>query len=143
MLRKTGDSVTPLNLRIDNVYYCYPKLRRLARGDLVAFYEPKKGAGRGAAIGSAVVLEVAIASPKELYSRFADLGVYRDADVKRHANKAGDAMAIRFGLFEPFESVVTLARIRAILGLRTNAQGLTPIGRDAFEAIRSQGLGNR
>lgn len=50
-------------------------------------------------------------------------------------------MAIRLGLFEPFENPVTLARIGAILSNGTNAQGLTPIGRDPFETIRSEGLG--
>jgi len=47
---------------------------------------------------------------------------------------------LRFGLFEPFEKPVTLARIRDILGTATNVQGLTPIDRDSFEVIRSEGL---
>jgi hypothetical protein len=140
MLSTSGPG-TPLKLRVDNAYYCYPKLPDLARGDLVVFYEPKKEGGRGVVMGAAVVLEVAIASSKVLHPRFASLGVYKLADVAAHENASGDAMAIRFGLFEPFEKPVTLARIRAILTNATNVQGLTPIGRDRFEIIRSEGLG--
>jgi hypothetical protein len=131
---------TSLKLRVDNAYYCYPKVSNLARGDLVIFYEPKKDGGRGAAIGAALVLEQRIDKPKALYSRFAKLGIYRLEDVAQHANAAGDALAIRFGLFEPFEKPVTLARIRDILRKATNVQGLTPIDRDSFEVIRSEGL---
>lgn len=140
MLSTSGPG-TPLKLRIDNAYYCYPKLRDLARGDLVVFYEPKKEGGRGVAVGAAIALEVVIGSAAVLHARFANLGIYTLADVQRHAKARGKAMAIRFGLFEPFEKPVTLARIRAILGNATNVQGLTPIGRDAFETVRSEGLG--
>jgi hypothetical protein len=133
---------TPLKLRVENAYYCYPQLSDLSRGDLVVFYEPKKEGGRGAAIGGAVVLEVAIAPPKALHARFESLGVYELADIVKHANASGNAMAIRFGLFEPFRKAVTLAKIRAILKNATNIQGLTPIRRDPFERILSEGLGN-
>ena len=139
MLSTSGPD-TPLKLRTDNVYYCYPKVTGLARGDLVNFYEPKKDGGRGAAIGAAVVFEVRIASPEQLHSRFAPMGVYESDDILRHTNAKGDAMAIHFGLFEPFEKPVTLERIRAILRKATNVQGLTPIGREPFETIRREGL---
>jgi ribosomal protein S18 acetylase RimI-like enzyme len=139
MLSTSGPE-TRLKLRIDNAYYCYPKVSDLARGDLVIFYEAKAGGGRGAAIGSAVVLATAIETPSDLHARFGQIGVYTLADIAGHA-KTGKAMAIHFGLFEPFSKAVTLARIRAILGNGTNVQGLTPIGRDPFEKIRSEGIG--
>lgn len=141
MLSLSG-SGTPLKLRVDNAYYCYPKPSDMARGDLVLFYEPKKQGGRGVAIGAGIVLETAIDSPQVLHSKFANLGIYDLADVSAHVNARGEAMAIRFGLFEPFEAPVTLTRIRAIVRSATNVQGLTPIGRDAFETIRSEGLGS-
>jgi hypothetical protein len=140
MLSTSGPG-TPLKLRVDNAYYCYPKLPTLSRGDLVVFYEPKKEGGRGVAIGSAVTLEALVGQPKLLHDRFANLGVYRFADVVSHASVQGNAMAIRFGIFEPFARLVTLRRIRVILGHGTNVQGLTPIKRDAFERIRADGLG--
>ncbi len=65
--------------------------------------------------------------------------MYKLADVALHANAHGDAMAMRFGLFEPFANTVTLARIRDILGNATNVQGLTPLERRVFESIRSEG----
>ena len=91
-------------------------------------------------IGAAVVLEVMIDTPKNIHKRFESLGVYQLADVERHQNGRGRAMAIRFGLFEPFARPVPLDRIRDILRQRTNVQGLTPISRDGFEQIRSEGL---
>jgi ribosomal protein S18 acetylase RimI-like enzyme len=139
MLSDSG-SRTSLKLRTDNAYYCYPKMHDLARGDLVAFYEPQKGGGRGAAIGAAVVLDAEINTPQALHHRFSDLGIYELANVQAHADRRGRAMALRFGLFEPFRQAVPLARIRAILGQPNNVQGLTPIPRDAFERIRTEGI---
>lgn len=49
----TSGAHSPLKLRVDNAYYCYPKVSKLITGDLVVFYETKSGGGRGAAIGSA------------------------------------------------------------------------------------------
>lgn len=139
MLSTSGPQ-TPLKLRTDNVYYCYPKVSDLAKGDLVIFYEPKRGGGRGAAIGAAVVLEVVIGTPQHLHHRFSSRGIYQLAEIEQHANAKDHAMAIRFGLFEPFAQPVILDRIRTILAQRTNVQGLTPILCDKFEQIRSEGL---
>jgi ribosomal protein S18 acetylase RimI-like enzyme len=139
MLSDSGPQ-TPLKLRTDNAYYCYPKMHDLAGGDLVVFYEPRKGGGRGAAIGAAVVLDAEISTPQHLYDRFSDRGIYTLANVQEHIDKQGRVMALQFGLFEPFRQPVLLARIRAILGQPTNVQGLTPIRRDAFEQIRAEGL---
>jgi ribosomal protein S18 acetylase RimI-like enzyme len=136
----TRDPHTPLKLRVDNVYYCYPKLPDLSSGDLVLFYETKRGGGKGAAIGAAIVQEVAIDQPSRLYERFAKLGIYQLHDVTSHANGCGKAMAIKFSLFEPFSHSVTLTEIINHLGHKTNVQGLTPIPREVFEAIRTSGL---
>ena len=139
MLSTSGPD-TPLKLRVDNAYYCYPRTFPVA-GDLVIFYEPKKDGGRGSAIGSAVSFEVATDSAERLHERFGPLGIYTISNIESHANKKnGKSMAIRFGLFEPFLSEVPLARIRAILGKRTNVQGLTRVDRDSFERVRSEGL---
>jgi hypothetical protein len=138
MLSTSGPN-TPLKLRVDNAYYCHPRAFPVA-GDLVIFYEPKKGGGRGSAIGSAVSFEVATDSPERLHERFGPLGIYTVSNIESHANDNGKSMAIRFGLFEPFSRDVSLDRIRAILGKRTNVQGLTRVDRDSFESIRSEGL---
>jgi ribosomal protein S18 acetylase RimI-like enzyme len=139
MLSTSGPH-TPLKLRVDNVYYCFPKLSDLSSGDLVVFYETKSGGGKGAAIGAAIVQEVAIDQPSRLYERFARLGIYRLPDVTSHANARGEAMAIKFSLFEPFRHAVTLKEIINHLGHKTTIQGLTPVPREAFEAIRTSGL---
>jgi hypothetical protein len=130
---------TSLKLRVDNVYYCYPKLSRLTAGDLVVFYEPASRGGSGSAIGCAVIRETVIDAPENLFARFSDLGVYRLDDVRQHSLR-GRAMAIHFELFEPFERPVSLAEIRKILNNRTNIQGLTKITRDQFERVRERGL---
>jgi ribosomal protein S18 acetylase RimI-like enzyme len=139
MLSSTGPH-SPLKLRTDHVYYCYPKIPKLLKGDLVLFYETKANDGRGAAIGSAVVQEVLIDKPRRLFRRFARLGIYELADVEGHANNHGNAMGIKFALFEHFSTPVVLKRIRAILDNNATMQGLTPITREAFETIRNEGL---
>ena len=139
MLSTSGPH-TPLKLRVDHVYYCFPKIKALSAGDLVIFYETKTGGGRGAAIGAAVVQAVAIDSPANLFQNYSDLGIYALPQIERHTNAAGLAMAIRFSLFESFSEPVLLARIRQHLGQQTTFQGLTPLTRDAFEAIRTEGV---
>lgn len=130
---------TPLKLRVDNAYYCYPKISALRSGDLVLFYETKTGGGLGGAIGAAVVQEVVIDEPTKLFALFSDLGIYKLADIKHHQNASGNAMAIKFSVFESLRAV-PLKTIRSLLSKKTTFQGLTPISRDGFEAIRSAGL---
>lgn len=139
MLSTSGPS-TPLKLRVDNAYYCYPKISDLRRGDLVLFYETKMGGGRGAAIGAAVVQEVVVDEPTNLFARFSDLGIYDLSDIQHHQNVRGNSMAIKFSLFESFLRAVSLKSMREVLAQKTTFQGLTPISRDAFELIRSMGL---
>jgi hypothetical protein len=138
MLSTSGPG-TPLKLRTDHVYYCYPKVTDLTKGDLVIFYETIAGGGSGSAIGSAVVQEVAIETPMLLFGRYSELGIYQLKNIAEHENSQGQAMAIKFSLFESFRPV-RLTRIRQHLANRTTLQGLTPVGRDAFEAIRFDGL---
>jgi ribosomal protein S18 acetylase RimI-like enzyme/predicted transcriptional regulator len=131
---------TPLKLRVDNAYYCYPKFTDLTKGDFVLFYETKKEGGSGGVIGGAMVQEVRVDYPSNLFKDFAKLGIYKLKDIKRHVNSQGDAMAIRFAFFEPFKKTVPLANLRKHLGHTTNVQGLTPIDRDAFEKVRNEAL---
>jgi ribosomal protein S18 acetylase RimI-like enzyme/predicted transcriptional regulator len=139
MLAPTGTFLR-LRLRVKNVYYCYPRHRALARGDYVLFYETQSHGGRGAIIGAAVVSDVKTAAPEALWSSFASLGVYSKEQVREHANRAGDAMAIVFTLFEPFARDVDLDEVRRLLGRETRFQALSAISRDEFEGIRRQGL---
>ncbi len=139
MLSTSGPG-TPLKLRIDHVYYCYPKVTNLTRGDLAIFYETKSGGGTGAGIGAAVVQDVATDEPAKLFQRYSDLGIYTLDDIANHVNSAGTAMAIKFSLFEYFQRPVRLSRIQQHIQNRATMQGLTPIRREGFEAIRSEGL---
>ena len=142
MLSNAGPG-TPLQLRVENVYYCYPKLTKptaLTSGDLAIFYETKAGGGTGAALGAAVIQEVVTSAPKILFSRYSNLGIYDLSDIQGHVNASGEAMAIKFSLFEPFKCPVNLKRLREILSNKTTMQGLTPVQRSGFEAIRSEGL---
>jgi ribosomal protein S18 acetylase RimI-like enzyme/predicted transcriptional regulator len=139
MLSPSGPH-TPLKLRIDHVYYCYPKVSKLTKGDLVVFYETQTGGGRKAAIGSAVVQDVVIGTPANLFKAFSSLGIYTLPDIDAHTNNAGNAMAIKFALYEDFLTPVPLSQINKILGHPTKPQGLTPISRDGFEKIRDAGI---
>ncbi|HSN99646.1 MAG TPA: DUF4365 domain-containing protein [Candidatus Nanopelagicales bacterium] len=130
-----------LKLRVDNVYYCYPKLSALDAGDLVLFYETKRNNGRGAIIGAAVIREARRDTPEALYGRFSDRGVYTLEDIRHHAHKRdGTALAIHFELFEPFSRLIPLDRVREALGNAATIQGLTPIPREPFEQLREEGL---
>jgi hypothetical protein len=104
------------------------------------FYETKTRGGRGGAVGCAIVQDVAIDTPAGLFERFSDLGIYKLSDIEGHQNSKGRAMAIKFSIFEPFPHPVLLEDIRLYCGQNITVQGLTPISRDAFEGIRSQGL---
>jgi ribosomal protein S18 acetylase RimI-like enzyme len=137
MLSTSGPH-TPLKLRIDHAYYCYPKVSNLTKGDFVVFYETRTGGGRGAAIGSAIVQEVMIDTSPVLFGRYSDIGIYTLADVVGHENSRGHSMAIKFALFEPFVNPVSLRNIRQCIGHGTTVQGLTPIPRDAFQQILSR-----
>ncbi len=139
MLSSTGPH-NPLKLRVEHAYYCYPKIPKFLKGDLVLFYETKKNGGSGTALGAAVALEVLIDTPQKLFKRFSRFGIYTLSDVEAHANAQGNAMCIKFALFEHFTSPVSLARIRAILRNNATMQGLTPIAREGFETIRSEGI---
>jgi predicted transcriptional regulator len=75
MLSDSGQG-TPLKLRLDNAYYSYPKCTDMTRGDLVAFYEPKKEGGRGVVIGAAVVIDAVVDAPERLHDRFSQNGAY-------------------------------------------------------------------
>lgn len=98
------------------------------------------GADAGQLSALQIVQEVAIDAPASLFKRFSDLGIYKLSDIEGHKNSQGRAMAIKFSIFEPFSHPVLLKDIRQYSGQNTTLQGLTPISRDAFENIRSQGL---
>lgn len=139
MLSTTGPH-SPLKLRLDNVYYCYPKVSDLRTGDLVVFYETKTGGGKGAVRGSAVVQETVIDVPSALFQRFSQFGIYKLEDIEGHRNSAGKAMAIKFSLFEPFQNMVPLKDVQRYAGNQATMQGLTPISHQVFECVRTQGL---
>jgi hypothetical protein len=139
MLSSTGHH-EPLKLRVNHAYYCYPKISALTKGDFVLFYETKTKGGRGMVIGAAIVQEVLIEKPSKVFRRFASMGIYELSDVEAHKNSSGNAMGIKFGLFEHFSSPVALARVHLRLQNKTTVQGLTPISREGFEHIRAEGL---
>jgi len=135
---ENSTNLSSLKMRIDNVYYCYPKIKDLSSGDLVIFYETLSKGGRGVALGCALVKEVVIDSPETLFERFEKHGIYQLEDIRKHTLKSL-AMAIHFDLFEPFGHEVELHDIQKILKKQTKIQGLTPISRNAYEEICAKG----
>jgi hypothetical protein len=131
-------NISSLKMRVDNVYYCYPKIKDLSSGDLVVFYETLSKGGRGVALGCALVKEVMIDTPEKLFERFEKHGIYQLDDIRKHTLKSL-AMAIHFDLFEPFCNKVDLKSIQEILKKQIKIQGLTPISRNAYEEICAKG----
>jgi hypothetical protein len=135
-----GDNTpTPLKLRIDNVYYCTPRLRDLQKGDFVLFYETKSGNGRGVMFGSAVIRDIAIDTPKKVWDKFKELGALTLEDITTKFTRNNETMAIHFDLFEPFSSLVDLVTIQSIMGNEIKFQALTSLTKIQFCAICMEG----
>lgn len=136
----TGGS-EKLLLRADNAYYAFPKAVGTATpGTPILFYvmEPV-----GALIGEARIFEAVVDEPEELFLRFGGLGIYELANIRPHVQQrgtnAGKALALRFGLYAPFEQPVSRKRMFELLGRRLVPQGLTPVDFKEFEELRRTG----
>ncbi len=133
-LDESSPVLTPLKLRVDNVYYCTPRHTDLKRGDLVLFYETKLGGGFGGAFGTAVVRQCKIDKPELLWKQYRSRGVFKLSEIKKHT-RDGKAMAIHFDLYEPFSVRVPVGRIKGILNKKIIFQSLTSLTRDDFQRI--------
>lgn len=137
-----GRPIDRLLLRRDNAYYCFPRCdQELALGAPIIFYVSSP---ISACVGEARVLEHVIAPPEVLWQLFGDIGVYTLEQIREHVQfhgaHAGEALALRFGLYLPFEEAVPLAELRGILRRQGAApQGLTPISPDVYAEIRAAG----
>lgn len=130
-----------LLLRADNAYYCYPKSLDIARpGTPILFYV---SAPISAVVGEARIYESAVDVPEELFAAYGGLGIYRLPQIRSHVMprgpREGKALAMRFGMYVPFEAVVATAALERIAGRRRVPQGLLAISVEEFEEIRRTG----
>lgn len=130
-----------LLLRADNAYYCYPKSLDIARpGAPILFYV---SAPVSAVVGEARIYESAVDVPEELFAIYGGLGIYRLPQIRTHVMprgpRQGKALAMRFGMYVPFEAVVPAAELERIAGRRRVPQGLLAISFEEFEEIRRTG----
>lgn len=130
-----------LLLRADNAYYCYPRLLGIARpGTPILFYV---SAPVSAVVGEARIYESAVDAPEELFASYGGLGIYRLPQIRSHVMqrgpRQGKALAMRFGMYVPFETVVPPAQLERIAGRRLVPQGLLAISFEEFEEIRRTG----
>jgi GNAT superfamily N-acetyltransferase len=130
-----------LLLRSDNAYYCYPKSLDITRpGTPILFYVT---APVSAVVGEARIYEAAVGVPEELYAAYGGLGIYRLAQIRSHVMRtgprAGEALAMRFGMYVPFANTVAPAELARIAGCRRVPQGLLAISIEEFEAVRRTG----
>lgn len=130
-----------LILRADNAYYCYPKSLDIARpGTPILFYV---SAPVSAVVGEARIYEAAVDVPEELFAAYGGLGIYRLPQIRSHVMprgpRQGQALAMRFGMYVPFDSTVPAPALEKIAGCRRVPQGLLAISFEEFEAIRRSG----
>jgi predicted transcriptional regulator len=130
-----------LLLRSDNAYYCYPKSLDIAKpGTPILFYVT---APVSAVVGEARIYEAAIDSPEELFAAYGGLGIYRLPQIRAHViqrgPRAGNALAMRFGMYVPFREPVTQTQLTRIAERRRVPQGLLAISFEEFEAVRRTG----
>jgi len=140
LLAGSGDK---LLLRSDNAYYCFPKcLDEVRHGAPILFYvsAPVK-----AIVGEAHILQFQVDYPNVLHGLFGELGIYSAEQIADHAQsrgpRAGMALALRFGLYLPFQHPVSAATMNSIMGSARGfaPQGLHPIFMPIFEALRTEG----
>ena len=130
-----------LLLRSDNAYYCYPKSVDIAKpGTPILFYVT---APVSAVVGEARIYDAAIDSPEELFAAYGGLGIYRLPQIRSHViqrgPQAGNALAMRFGMYVPFKEPVRQAQLTRIAQRRRVPQGLLAISFEEFETIRRTG----
>jgi hypothetical protein len=138
-LRPDDSELTQLKMRVDHTYYCTPRHRDLRTGDFVLFYETKHGGNAGGALGTALVRECKVNTPEVLWKEYNKRGIFKLDDIQQHKNRKGDSMVIHFDFFEPFLRVVSLDRIRNLLGRDTVFQTLTALSREEFLSIIAEG----
>ncbi|HEX5308062.1 MAG TPA: GNAT family N-acetyltransferase [Solirubrobacteraceae bacterium] len=129
-----------LLLRADNAYYCYPRLLDVAvPGAPILFYV---SGGRGI-VGEARIIQAQVAAPEELFARFGGLGIYGIHEIRAHVQtrgeRAGQALALRFGSYVPFAAPVSIGAMRKALGRGIQPQSLTPLSGEDFELLRRTG----
>ena len=129
-----------LLLRSENAYYCHPTaLETASPGTPILFLVT---GGRGI-VGEARIIEAIVAEPEELFARFGGLGVYGIKQIRQHIRttgpRAGKALAMRFGLYVPFDTAVGRGQMRTTLGRNLQAQTITPIAMNEFDELRRIG----
>lgn len=141
--RRLGQDATSerLLLRADNAYYCYPKSLDIAQpGTPILFYV---SAPVSAVVGEARIYDSIVDVPEELFAAFGGLGIYRLPQIRSHVMprgpRQGKALAMRFGMYVPFDAVVTADQLGRIAGRRRVPQGLLAISFEEFEEIRRTG----
>ncbi|NVB42340.1 GNAT family N-acetyltransferase [Pseudenhygromyxa sp. WMMC2535] len=126
-----------LGFRLENVYY------RSARGSFEAparvLWYVSRGKGSsyvdtGAIRAMSYLDEVVVGTPKQLFSRFRRLGIYRWKDVLGAAGGGleGRLMALRFSGTELLPKAIPLREVRARMGKDWTFQGPVRITRDQF-----------
>lgn len=129
-----------LLLRTDNAYYCFPTALQTARTGTPIIFMVTGGTGL---VGEAKILEASVEFPEDLYLRFRGIGVYALDQIRAHVQKKGPnrgrALALRFGLYEPYSRPVPRSELVAVLGRNLQVQTITPIRIEEFETLRRIG----
>jgi len=136
----------PLGIYREQVYYRSPRpsggLKAPAR--LLWYVKQQPGVnGSGMIRASSYLLEIAVDRPRTLYRRNSQLGVYSKGDVEG-VSRNGQAMALRFGLTEPFPQPLPLSVVRELAAQRgcNNLQLQSPwkVPENLFEDIYERGI---
>jgi hypothetical protein len=133
-----------LGLSREHVYYRSPAQNPATPARLL-WYASGSGSQRvGAVVATSQLVEIVKASPRQLFRRFAHLGVYRLEDIESRARR-GVAAALRFVDTERFTRPVSLERLRALQVISPTAPLLSPtkVSAAGFGAVYQEGTGRR
>lgn len=131
-----------LGLSREHVYYRSAGQNPAAPARLL-WYASGSGKRRvGAVVATSQLVEVVTAPPRQLFRRFAHLGVYRLEDIESRARR-GVASALRFVDTERFARPVSLERLRALGVISQTAPLLSPtkVTAAGFGAVYREGTG--
>lgn len=124
-----------ISMRKEKVFYKYPNIPSIKRGQTFLFYESTP---TSAIIGEGKVKEYSIDKPEKVFERFNAKGVLSVDEIKSYADKKnGEVLVISIGKFVRYKKKVSLKKVREIKR-GFNPQGSSYLTEAELQEIRKE-----